>query len=235
MIMSFQLSDTHKTIRKAVREFGENEIRPVAREYDEKRKYPADIVAQAAEYDFVAPHIRGEYGGADMDTLSKTIIVEEVWRADPGIGSAISSAGFGTEMIQEYGDERVKERWLPKIAAGEAISSSGISEPDHGSDVAGIETRAERDGDEWVLNGNKMWITNGTVADICLLAAKTDPGEGHRGISMFLVPTSSDGFTARAIDNKLGIRASDLGELYLEDVRIPEENLVGEENRGSIS
>jgi alkylation response protein AidB-like acyl-CoA dehydrogenase len=230
--MAFSLSDEHRAIRQAVREFGENEIVPVAREHDEQQKYPEAIRKKAAEYDFVAPNIPLDYGGAGMDKLSSVIVTEELWRADPGIGSAVGSAGFGTDMLIEYGSEWMKEEWLPRIAAGESASASAISEPAHGSNVAGIETRAEKAGDEWVLNGNKMWITNGTVADVAVVMAKTDPGAGHRGITAFLVPTEVEGLSAEKIDNKLGIRASDLAELRISDVRVPEENVIGEVNEG---
>jgi alkylation response protein AidB-like acyl-CoA dehydrogenase len=126
----------------------------------------------------------------------------------------------------------MKEEWLPRIASGDSASSTCISEPAHGSNVAGMETRAEKEDDEWVINGNKMWITNGTVADLAVVMAKTDPGAGHRGITAFLVPTDTPGYESTKIDNKLGIRASDLGEIQLNDVRVPERNVVGEVDEG---
>ncbi|QLD85031.1 acyl-CoA dehydrogenase family protein [Natronomonas halophila] len=232
--MSFKLNAEHEAIREAVREFGQEEIAPVAREHDESQEYPEDLRRQAAELDFVSPHIPVEYGGAGMDAIGRTIVTEELWRADPGIGSAIGSAGFGSSMIVEYGDEWMKEEWLPKIASGESASCSCISEPAHGSNVAGIETHAEKDGDEYVLNGNKMWITNGTVADVAVVMTKTDPDAEppHRGITAFLVPTDKDGFKPTKINNKLGIRASDLAEVVIDDVRVPEENIIGEKNKG---
>jgi len=230
--MQFRLSDEQRAIREAVREFGEAEIAPVAREHDEQKKYPADLVRKAAELDLVAPGIPEEYGGAGMDALSTTVVTEELWRADPGIGSAIGSRGFGSNMIRKYGDERMKEEWLTRIASGESACCSCISEPAHGSNVAGIETRAEADGDEYVLSGNKMWITNGTVADVAVVMTKTSPGEGHRGITAFLVPTDTEGFETEKIDNKLGIRASDLAEVILDDVRVPAENVIGEVDEG---
>jgi alkylation response protein AidB-like acyl-CoA dehydrogenase len=230
--MSFRLTAEHDAVRQAVREFGENEMRPVAREHDESKEYPEELRREAAKLDFVAPNIPEEYGGAGMDAISRTIVTEELWRADPGLGSAVGSAGFGSSMILEYGDEWMKEEWLPKIAAGETASCSCISEPAHGSNVAGIETHAEQDGDEWVINGNKMWITNGTVADVAVVMAKTDPDAGHKGITAFLVPTDTDGFEPTKIDNKLGIRASDLAEIQLKDVRVPEENVIGEVDKG---
>jgi alkylation response protein AidB-like acyl-CoA dehydrogenase len=230
--MAFQLSGEHRAIKQAVREFGEEEIEPVAREYDEQGKYPEEIRKKAAEYDFVSPGIPEEYGGAGMDLLSSILVTEELWRADPGIGSAVGSAGFGSSMIRKYGDEWMKEEWLPRIASGESASCSCISEPAHGSDAAGMETRAEKDGDEYVINGNKMWITNGTVADVAVVMTKTTPGERHKGITAFLVPTDLDGFETEKIDNKLGIRASDLAEVILDDVRVPEDNVIGEVDKG---
>ncbi|MFC7098082.1 acyl-CoA dehydrogenase family protein [Halobaculum marinum] len=230
--MAFHLSSEQEAIRDVVREFGDNEIRPVAREHDEEKAYPHDLVEQAAQYDLVAPTIPEEYGGAGMDLLTSAVVTEELWRADPGIGSAIGSRGFGTSMIRKFGDEWMCEEWLPKVAAGESATCSCISEPAHGSDVAGIETRAEKDGDEWVLNGDKMWITNGTIADVAVVMAKTTPGERHRGITAFLVETDRDGFEPTKIDNKLGIRASDLAEIRLDDVRVPEDHVIGAVDQG---
>jgi alkylation response protein AidB-like acyl-CoA dehydrogenase len=230
--MAFQLSGEHEAIRRAVREFAEEEIVPVAREHDESGEYPEELRREAAKYDFVAPNIPEEYGGAGMDKLSTTLVTEELWRADPGIGSAVGSAGFGSDMVIEYGDEWMKEEWLPRIAGGDSASASAISEPAHGSNVAGMETTAEKEGDEWVIDGNKMWITNGSVADVAVVMAKTDPGAGHRGITAFLVPTETDGFVPEKITNKLGIRASDLAEVRLEGVRVPEENVIGEVDQG---
>ncbi|MFC7069239.1 acyl-CoA dehydrogenase family protein [Halobaculum lipolyticum] len=230
--MAFHLSSEQEAIRDVVREFGDNEIRPVAREHDEEKSYPHDLVEQAARYDLVAPTIPEEYGGAGMDLLTSAVVTEELWRADPGIGSAIGSRGFGTSMIRKFGDEWMKEEWLPKVASGESATCSCISEPAHGSDVAGIETRAEQDGDEWVLNGDKMWITNGTVADVAVVMAKTSPAERHRGITAFLVETDRDGFEPTKIDNKLGIRASDLAEIRLDDVRVPEDHVIGAVDQG---
>src|SRR5699024_5527560 len=129
--MAFQLSAEHEAIRSAVREFAEDEIVPVAREHDESGEYPEDLRREDAKYDFVAPNIPEKYGGAGMDALSGSIVTEELWRADPGIGSAVGSAGFGSNMIVKYGDEWMKEEWLPKLAAGESASASAISEPAH--------------------------------------------------------------------------------------------------------
>ncbi len=177
--MAFSLTAEQTAVREAVREFGENEIEPLGKECDREKRYPAELMEQAAQYDLIAPEVPEKYGGAGMDSLTGVVVTEELWRADPGIGSAIGSRGFGSSMIQKYGDEWMKEEWLPKITSGESACASAISEPAHGSNVAGIETYAERDADGWVLNGNKMWITNGTVADVMVVMAKTDPDAGH--------------------------------------------------------
>ena len=228
----YTLSEEHEAIRQTVRNFAEEVIEPVAREYDETHEYPSEIIEEAAEYDFVGPMIPREYGGAGMDMLSTAIVTEELWRADGGIACAIGNNAFPTNVhiLTEYGDEWMCEEWLPAIADGEAHDAIAVSEAAHGSDVAGIEARAEKDGDEWVLNGSKMWCSNGNVADVVLVFAKTDPEAGHRGISAFLVPTDVDGFETNRIDNKFGIHAADLAELVLDDVRIPEDHLVGERN-----
>jgi alkylation response protein AidB-like acyl-CoA dehydrogenase len=230
--MSFSLNDEQRAVRDAVRRFAENEVRPVADEYNEEHRYPRDLVRQGAEMDLVAPTLSEEYGGGDMDRISAAIVTEELWRGDPGVGGAIALAGFGADMIETYGNEDIKEEWLPRVASGDAISALAISEPAHGSDIAGMETTAEKDGDEWVLDGNKMWISNGNVASFVVVMAKTDPDAGYKGISAFVMPTDRDGFEAESIDNKLGIRAQDLAELLLNDVRIPERYLIGEENKG---
>jgi alkylation response protein AidB-like acyl-CoA dehydrogenase len=219
-------------IRETVREFGEREIRPVADEHEEKQRYPTKLLSAAAELDLVAPNVPEEYGGAGMDHLSELIITEELWRADPGIGGSIAAARFGTEMLLEYGDERMCEQWLPKITAGETPIATGVSEPAHGSDVAGLETRAERQGDEYVINGTKMWITNGTVADVAIIMAETAPDTRHEGITAFLTPTDVEGYDGSRITNKLGIHAQDTAEIVLDDLRVPAENVVGEVDRG---
>jgi len=230
--MAFRLSPKQEAVREAVREFGESEIRPVASEYEAEERYPEDLRREAAGYDFVAPHVPEAYGGAGMDAVSTLIVTEELWRADPGVGGAIAAADFGTGMIHDYGEEWMKAEWLPRITGGETPIATCISEPAHGSNVAGMETRAEREGDEWVIDGHKMWITNGTVADVAIVMAKTDPDAGHRGITAFLTETDVPGYEASRIGDKLGIRAQDTAEIRLDGLRVPHENVVGEVGRG---
>ncbi|ADB59813.1 acyl-CoA dehydrogenase domain protein [Haloterrigena turkmenica DSM 5511] len=229
--MEFGLSEEQEQIRDEVAKFAENEIVPHAEEYDTEEKFPHDIVDEAAEMGLVGASIPIEYGGAGYSTLESAIIAEELFSYDPGIALSILACSFGTEAIREFGDEDQKERFLEPVARGEKISGAAISEPDTGSDVSSVSTRAEKDGDEWVINGNKMWITNGTVGDFFVMLCKTDPdAEGrYDGFSQIVVEADRDGFESEKITGKLGIRASDTAELILDDVRVPEENLIGDQ------
>ena len=234
--MDFGLTDEQQAIQEEVRRFAENEIRPVASEYDEQEKYPYEVMDEAAEAGLLGPTIPLDYGGAGYSPVEAALITEELFAADPGIGLCVSSAGFGAESIIEFGTEDQKERWLPDVASGDAIMGSAISEPDTGSDVSSVSTRAERDGDEFVVNGNKMWITNGSVGDFYVVLCQTDPDASGRynGFSQIVVEADRDGFEADKITGKLGIRASDTAELVFDDVRVPEENLIGTEGGGFL-
>ncbi|SFC11299.1 Acyl-CoA dehydrogenase [Halobiforma haloterrestris] len=227
--MEFGLTEEQQQIREEVRRFAENEIVPVAGEYDEEEKYPHDVVDKAAEMGLTGPYIPMEYGGAGYSILDTSIITEELFSYDPGIALSIVSTSFGCEAIMNFGTEDQKERYLEPIAKGEKISGAAISEPDTGSDVSSVSTRAEKDGDEWVINGNKMWITNGTVGDFFVVLCETNPdAEGrYNGFSQIVVESDRDGFSAEKITGKLGIRASDTAELVFDNVRVPEENLIG--------
>jgi alkylation response protein AidB-like acyl-CoA dehydrogenase len=234
--MEFGLTAEQRQIRDEVRKFAENEIKPIASEYDRKEKYPHELVDKAAEMGMTGPHIPIEYGGAGYSNLDTMIIVEELFAADPGVGLSLISTAFGTEAIIEFGTEAQKEEYLQPVALGEKITGAAISEPHAGSDVSSISTSAEKDGDEWVINGNKMWITNGTVADYVVMLCQTDPEASGRynGFSQIIVETDRDGFEAEKITGKMGIRASDTAELILNDVRVPEENLVGTRGAGFL-
>ncbi len=227
--MEFGLSDEQQQIREEVTRFAENEIVPVAGEYDEEEKYPHDVIDKAAEMGLTGSYIPMEYGGAGYSILDTAIITEELFSYDPGIALSIVSTSFGCEAIMNFGTEDQKERFLEPVAYGDKISGAAISEPDTGSDVSSVSTQAKKDGDEWVINGNKMWITNGTVGDFFVVLCKTNPdAEGrYNGFSQIIVESDRDGFEADKITGKLGIRASDTAELIFDDVRVPEENLVG--------
>ncbi|MEF8789032.1 MAG: acyl-CoA dehydrogenase family protein [Haloarculaceae archaeon] len=234
--MDFDLSDEQEQLKSEVRRFAENEVRPVAGEYDEAEEYPWEVIDEAAEMGLLGAQIPFEYGGGGYDTLDLCLVIEELFAADPGIGLCLTSTAFGSEAIMEFGTEEQKEEYLPPIAEGEAIMGAAISEPDTGSDVSSVSTRAEKDGDEWVINGNKMWITNGSVGDFFVVLCKTDPdAEGrYNGFSQIIVEADRDGFDREKITGKLGIRASDTAELIFDDVRVPAENLVGTRGMGFL-
>ncbi|QWC20345.1 acyl-CoA dehydrogenase family protein [Halorubrum sp. 2020YC2] len=250
--MEFQLTDEQKQLREEVRKFADEEIRPVATEYDVEEAYPHEVMDKAADMGLLAPHVPVEYGGIGYSSLENAILTEELFAADPGIGLCISSAGFGAEALMEFGTEDQKERVLPEVTAGDAVMGSAISEPQAGSDVTSVATRAEKrearsasersgsaaekDGDEWVINGSKMWITNGTVADYFVVVCETDPeiDDRYSGYSQILVEGDRDGLTRDKITGKLGIRASDTAELRFDDVRVPEENLIGQRGMGFL-
>ncbi|EMA68298.1 acyl-CoA dehydrogenase domain protein [Halorubrum aidingense JCM 13560] len=234
--MEFQLSDEQTQLREEVRRFADEEIRPVATEYDVAEEYPHEVMDKAAEMGLLAPHVPVEYGGVGYSALENAILTEELFAADPGIGLCVSSAGFGAEALMEFGTDDQKERILPEITAGDAVMGSAISEPQAGSDVTSVATRATKDGDEWVINGSKMWITNGTVADYFVVVCETDPeiDDRYSGYSQILVEADRDGLTRDKITGKLGIRASDTAELRFDDVRVPEENLIGQRGMGFL-
>ncbi|MFU1781492.1 acyl-CoA dehydrogenase family protein [Haloarcula japonica] len=234
--MDFELTKEQRQIQDEIARFAENEIKPVATEYDTEEKFPREIVEKAAEMGLTGANIPMEYGGAGYDTLTNAIIAEELFAADPGIGLSIQSAAFGADALIGFGSEAQKEEFLEPVATGDAIMGAAISEPDTGSDVSSVSTQARKDGDEWVINGNKMWITNGSVGDYFVVLCETDPdAEGrYNGFSQILIESDRDGFEAEKITGKLGIRASDTAELILNDVRVPEDNLVGTRGAGFL-
>ncbi|QLG62180.1 acyl-CoA dehydrogenase family protein [Halorarum salinum] len=234
--MEFALTDEQRQLREEVRRFAENEIAPVATEHDVEESYPYEVMEEAAEMGLAGPHIPVEYGGVGYDSFETAIITEELFAVDPGIGLCITSAAFGAEAIMGFGTDEQKEEYLAPVTDGETVMGAAISEPQAGSDVTGITTRAEKDGDEWVINGNKMWITNGSVGDYFVVMCETDPDQEDRymGYSQIIVESDRDGFDAEKITGKMGIRASDTAELVFDDVRVPEENLVGSRGMGFL-
>ncbi|WP_248515655.1 acyl-CoA dehydrogenase family protein [Salinarchaeum laminariae] len=233
--MDFELTEEQEAIRDEVRKFAENEIAPVATELDEEESYPYDVMDEAAKMGLTGAHIPVEYGGAGYTPFEMALITEELFAVDPGIGLCITSAAFGADSIMANGTEEQKEKYLEPIAAGDAVMGAAISEPDVGSDVSSVSTAAEKDGDEWVINGNKMWITNGSVGDYFVVMCKTDDTDDrYSGFSQILVESDRDGFTAEKITGKMGIRSSDTAELIFDDVRVPQENLIGTEGAGFL-
>lgn len=228
------LSEEHESVRTAAREFAQREIAPLAREYDDPNEcaYPWGPFEQAADLGFLAPQFPEALGGGGMDFMSAVIVQEEFHRADPGVGMAVCSGNFGTEMILEFGTVSQHEKFIRPVLAGTGISGISISEPDAGSDVAAMRTTAERDGDEFILEGRKTWASNSPIAEFMVVMAKTSPGEGTEGISAIIVPTDTVGFYVEREIPKLGLRASPTAEVSLDGVQVPAENLVGQEDAG---
>ncbi len=230
--MNFELSEEHKMLQEAVREFAEKEIMPYGREYDEKKEYPMDIYRKAAKLGYIGASIPEEYNGAGMDCLAEAIISMEFTRADSSIGSAIDLAVLGVPMLLHFGTEEQKEQYMARVPKGDGPSAIAITEPDCGTDVAAMRARAVKDGNEWVINGTKQFITNGSVGLYTIVLAKTaQTSPPHRGISAFIVEQDREGYSAKKID-KMGMNCHDTCEVSLSNVRVPEENLVGKENNG---
>ena len=233
--MNFELTEEQKDIQRAAREFAQKEFtREIALELEKKEEFPFDLWRKACKLGFIGAHFPEEYGGQGFGTLENVLIVEEFCRADSSIGMAISAAGFASELILRHGSKEQKEKYLPKVTGGEAISAGAFTEPEHGSDLTLLFTRAVKDGDYYIINGTKTFITNGTIANFYLVLCQTNPEAKptYRGQSILIVERGTKGFDATKIENKMGIRLSPTAELSFSDVRIPKENLVGEENRG---
>ena len=232
--MDFDLTDEQKDIIKAAREFAEKEFPDLAQECDRKEEFPRHLWKKACELGFVGVFIPETYGGAGLGFLEHCLINEEFWRVDPGIASSILSATFGSEMILLFGKEEQKKKWLPPLVQAKAITGAAITEADAGSDVSSVSTTAILDGDEHVINGNKMFITNGTTANFLQVLCLTEPHakSRHDRFSVITVETDHKGFEATKLKNKLGIRASDTAEISFSDVRVPKENLIGTAGRG---
>lgn len=178
-------------LRQNVREFGQESIEPIAQEFDRTGKFPYELLSAAAKEGYVGHMIPETYGGPGYNMIESTIVTEETWRADTNLGWALGLTGFSTNVyvVNEYAGEELRSEWLSGVASGNIIDGIALTEPNHGSDVADIETTAEHDGDEWVINGEKKFIGNSTIGDRLLVFAKTDPNAGHRGISAFIIPT----------------------------------------------
>jgi alkylation response protein AidB-like acyl-CoA dehydrogenase len=227
--MDFELTNRQKQIRTLAREFAEGEFPEIAREYDRREEFPKDLWKKACELGFVGIFIKKEYGGLGLGFLEFAIVMEEFWRVDPGCGNILLTA-FGSELIQLYGTEEQKLRYLPPLTKGKAIMGTAITEPDAGSDILSISTSAKKDEDHYVINGTKQFITNGSIANylavFCLIHPEAE--SRHKRFGIIMVEADRPGFGAIKITGKLGIRASDTAEVRFSDVRAPKENLIGQ-------
>ncbi len=228
------MTNRQKQIRLAAREFAEGELAGIGQECEIKEDFPRDLIRKAAQLGFIGVFIKKENGGLGLGFLEHATILEEFWRVDPGLGQVFSSLTFGAEELQFFGSEEQKKKYLPPLVKGDWIMGFSITEPEAGSDTASAVTTAKKEGEEYVINGNKVMITNGTVANFVLVYCLTHPEETSRSKrhSILLVETDRPGYKADRIHRKMGIRASDTANLYFNNVRVPKENLVGVEGNG---
>ncbi|MDX2622298.1 acyl-CoA dehydrogenase family protein [Streptomyces sp. WI03-5b] len=231
--MNLELSEEQDAVRQLAEDFVAREIAPHVVEWDRAESVDKAIVEKLGALGFLGLTIPEEYGGSGGDHLAYCLVTEELGRGDSSVRGIVSvSLGLVAKTIASWGSEEQKRQWLPKLTSGEAVGCFGLTEPGTGSDAGNLGTKAVRDGDDYVINGSKMFITNGTWADVVLLFARTGDTPGHRGVSAFLVPADAPGLTRRTIHGKLGLRGQATAELVLEDVRVPASTLMGPEGKG---
>jgi alkylation response protein AidB-like acyl-CoA dehydrogenase len=227
------LSDEQIAVRDLARDFADREIRPVVMEFDESQEFPAEIFKKMAELGFLGITVPTEYGGAGLGFVEYALIVEQIGRVDPSIALGVAAHnGLCTGHIFRFGSEELRRKYVPRLATGETMGAWGLTEPGSGSDAGGMQTVARRDGNDWIVNGSKNFITHGSVGEIAVIMAVTDREKGASGISAFVLDKSMPGFYASKKENKLGMRCSDTSSLVMEDVRVPAENLIGNVGEG---
>jgi alkylation response protein AidB-like acyl-CoA dehydrogenase len=234
--MNFELSKEQKGIQKAIREFVKGEFKKeIILELDEKHEYPVDIWKKAADLGFIGIHFPEEYSGQGLGVLENVIVSEELCRGDSSVGACLLLAGFASEIIMRCGTDEQKKEYLTKVAEGEYLSCGAFTEPDHGSDITRMNTTAIKDGDDWLINGSKIFITNGgPLAGFYCVLCQTDMDvtPSHRGMSLILVEGNRPGLSTTSVGNKMGIRMMHTAEVVFKDVRVPQSNLIGKENKG---
>jgi alkylation response protein AidB-like acyl-CoA dehydrogenase len=233
--MNFDLPESHREIQRSVRDFCLRHVAPNARRWDEEERFPSELIPHLAELGLLGIRIPEAYGGSGLDTLAYAMIVEEIAKFDGSLALTIASHnGLGTGHILRFGSEAQKQKYLPKAVTGEWLAAWALTEPGSGSDAAGMRTTAVRQGDGWVLNGTKMFITQGSVGGFCVVLASTDPSRKQKGITAFVVEHGTPGFRASKHLEKMGMRSSDTVELTFEDCYVSDEQRVGELNQGFI-
>ncbi len=229
----FDLNEEQKMIQDMTRDFAKNAVAPRAPEIDRNHEYPADLIKQMSELGLMGVEVPDQYGGAGMDALCYAIAVEEISAACASTGVIMSAHNsLCVAPIMKFGTEEQKKKYLTPLAKGEVIGCLGLTEPSAGSDAGAVKTKAELKGDEWVLNGSKIFITNGREAGTCVMIARTEDDPTHRGLTAFIVPTDAPGFSVGKLEEKLGILGSSTAELVMEDCRVPRENILGERGQG---
>jgi alkylation response protein AidB-like acyl-CoA dehydrogenase len=233
--LDFSLSEEQQLLKQTVRDFAESELRPYSREWDEKQEFPREVFSKLGGLGLMGVVWPPEYGGSGLTTLDYALVMEELARVDAGVALSVAAHNsLCSGHIFLAGTDEQKRRFLAPLARGEKVGCWGLTESSAGSDAGGTRTTGVRDGDSWVLNGSKTFITNGRVADTAVVMAVTDRGKGKKGISAFVVERGTQGFRAGKKEDKLGVRSSDTSELVFEDCRIPAENLLGREGFGFV-
>ncbi|WNG27005.1 acyl-CoA dehydrogenase [Cystobacter fuscus] len=233
--MDFELPESHRALQSSLRDFCEAKVRPFAREWDKDETFPLEVVRELGGLGVLGMLVSEEYGGAAMDSLAVAVAVEEIARYDGSLALTVASHnGLGTSHLRVFGNDAQRRKYLPKLATGEWLGAWGLTEPGSGSDAAGMKTTAVRHGDTWVLNGAKMFITQGTVGDVFVVLAVTTPQKKQKGITAFILEKGMKGFSQRSIHGKLGMRSSDTAELVLEGVEVPDSQRLGEVDSGFI-
>ncbi len=231
--MDFLLTQEQEILRDSVKSFAEKEIRPRIKESDAKGEWPKELTQKLADMGLLGIVIPPEYSGAGYTNVDYVIILEEISKVDPSVGLVVAAHNsLCSNHINLFGNEEQKKKYLTRLASGQTLGAWGLTEPEAGSDAAALKTRAVKDGKEWVLNGTKRFITNGSLAEIHVVMAVTNPGKGRKGISAFILEKGTEGFKPGKKEDKLGIRSADTSELIFEDVRISAENILGEEGDG---
>ncbi|TAK35691.1 MAG: acyl-CoA dehydrogenase [Chloroflexota bacterium] len=233
--MNFDLTKEQKAIQKAAWEFADGEFdKEYALECELAHRFPTEKHQKACELGFIGMSFPEEYGGQGYGVLENVLVMEQFMRKDPGLGHAVTIAQFGSQFILRWGTEEQKKKYLPTVASGKIITGAAFTEPDHGSDITDLNTTAVREGNEYVINGVKTFITNGLQANVLAVLCKTDPNAkpAHRGMSMILVESDRPGFEATDVGQKMGIRMTSTAEIVLKNVRVPVTNLIGTEGRG---
>ncbi len=233
--LHFTLSADQQSIRDLARDFAETELKPHRLEWDESQEFPRDAFRKMGELGFLGTLMPSELGGAGLGAMENAIIIEEIARVDPAVALSVAAHnGLCSSHIYKFASESIKQKYIPALARGEVLGAWGLTEPSAGSDAGGTRTTATRDGDYYILNGSKNFITHGTVGDTAVIMAVTDRGKGAKGISAFVLDKSMPGFFASKKENKVGMRCSDTSSLTMENVRVPKEHLIGAEGEGFV-
>jgi alkylation response protein AidB-like acyl-CoA dehydrogenase len=231
--MDFLLSEDQEILKESIRNFAQKEIQPLVKEYDEKACWPEVLTRKLGEMGLLGIVIPTEYSGAGYSNVDYVIVLEEIAKVDPAVGLVVAAHNsLCSNHLNLFASEEQKKKYLTRLASGETLGAWGLTESGAGSDAAALKTKAEKKGDHWLLNGSKMFITNGSLSEILVVMAVTDPQQGRRGISAFILEKGMRGFSIGKKEDKLGIRATDTAELIFEDVEVPAENLIGEEGKG---